>query len=76
MLNKKQIEQNYNFILTFSYYLMYNTTCKKGKRCINPPDMLKVAIGKKPKKILIFLLWFKDRMHFAFFLYYMWRCFV
>ena len=29
---------------------MYNTTCKKGKRCINPPDMLKVAIGKKPKK--------------------------
>jgi len=55
---------------------MYNTTCKKGKRCINPPDMLKVAIGKKPKKILIFLLWFKDRMHFAFFLYYMWRCFV
>ena len=55
---------------------MYNTTCKKGKRCINPPDMLKVAIGKKPKKIFIFLLWFKDRMHFAFFLYYMWRCFV
>ena len=53
---------------------MYNTTCKKGKRCINPPDMLKVAIGKKPKKILIFLLWFKDRMHFAFFLYYMIYC--
>ena len=35
---------------------MYNTTCKKGKRCINPPDMLKIAIGKKPKEILIFLL--------------------
>lgn len=43
---------------------MYNTTCKKGKRCINPPDMLKVAIGKKPKKILIFLLWFKDQNAF------------
>lgn len=41
--------KNDNFILTFSYYLMYNTTCKKGKRCINPPDMLKIAIGKEPK---------------------------
>ena len=28
---------------------MYNATCKKGKRCINPPDMLKIAIGKEPK---------------------------
>lgn len=35
---------------------MYNTTCKKGKRCIDPPDMLNIAIGKKPINTYIFIV--------------------
>ena len=26
---------------------IYNLLCKKGKRCVNPPDS-RLAIGKKP----------------------------